>query len=646
MFTPPPLRKKPEGPKNFREFWQSLKDTFRRLLYIYQLVWDARPSVILLMALFSLFNGVLPVISTYISKMILDIFVQASGQEWQNWIGVVVGLLVASAVFSFCQNLVQSTNSLVSTLYNESLVFSIRLKIINKAKKVDLSCFYLPEFYSKLENANREAGGRPLQVLSNTFSIFSSLITTVSFIVMLCSVMPWAPPLLILVSVPGLLVSIRFRKKMVSYMRWHSKERRQMDYYNNLVTDKDLVKEVKLFSLADTFIGKFRAVFQKYYRGFRQLVFKDWFFNSLFNLLVAAVLLVIQIPLACRILQGTLQIGDFSLYSSAVNNIYYSVAHILALSMGIYEGTLFIDNMIAFMEQRPSVVPSLPEPLRVEKNKPHVIEFQHVSFCYPASEKKVLDDVSVTIASGETVVLVGLNGAGKTTFLKLLTRLYDPTEGRILLDGHDLKEYSVESLYSVFGIIFQDFGKFAFSVEENIAFGQIDKPIDSEAIRNAAESSSADGFIQKLRDGYQTPLMRIFEEDGAELSVGQWQKLAVSRAFYRDSDILILDEPTASLDAIAEQEIFDQFDRLRGNKTTIFVSHRLSSATIADQILVMEQGRIIERGDHKTLLAQAGKYAELFHVQAARYLSAEETAPQENSCNERPAESVQRKEKI
>ena len=229
-----------------------------------------------------------------------------------------------------------------------------------------------------------------------------------------------------------------------------------------------------------------------------------------------------------------------------------------------------------------------PAPAKVNHGSAHTIVFDHVSFCYPGSDRRVLDDVCVTIRPGETLVLVGLNGAGKTTLIKLLTRLYDPTEGRILLDGKDLREYDVEDLYKMFGIIFQDFGKYAVSVSENIAFGDVYQEANAQKIREAAEKSNADEYISKLPRGYDTALMRYFEPDGTELSIGQWQKLAIARAFYSQSDVLILDEPTASLDPMAEQEIFNQFDRLRADKTTIFVSHRLSSATVATKILVME----------------------------------------------------------
>ena len=249
---------------------------------------------------------------------------------------------------------------------------------------------------------------------------------------------------------------------------------------------------------------------------------------------------------------------------------------------------------------------------------------------------RVIKNVSFKIAPGETVVLVGLNGAGKTTLVKLITRLYDPTEGTILLDGHDIREYDVEELYSMYGIIFQDFGKYAVTVKENIAFGEIQKDINDEHIEYAAHASDSDAFIEKLPNGYDTPLMRIFEENGIELSIGQWQKLSIARAFYSDSDVLILDEPTASLDPMAEQDIFNRFDELRKDKTSIFVSHRLSSATTADKILVLEYGELIESGTHKELMAAKGKYYTLFSTQAKRYIESADEITGETPKPDRP----------
>lgn len=272
------------------------------------------------------------------------------------------------------------------------------------------------------------------------------------------------------------------------------------------------------------------------------------------------------------------------------------------------------------MNEKQRIVPAVAPARSVEHGKLHTIEFKNVTFRYPGSHKDVIKNVSFTIHPGETLALVGLNGAGKTTLIKLMTRLYDTTEGQILLDGVDIKEYELKSLYRTFGIIFQDFGRYAATVEENIRFGNIHSDATMDAVKHAAKQSTSSEYIESLPDGYNTPLMRFFEHTGTELSIGQWQKLAIARAFYADSDIMILDEPTASLDAIAEQNVFNQFDKLTHDKTTIFVSHRLSSATIADQIIVLENGRLIEKGNHQELMDMQGKYYDLFTTQSKRYL--------------------------
>jgi ABC-type multidrug transport system fused ATPase/permease subunit len=325
--------------------------------------------------------------------------------------------------------------------------------------------------------------------------------------------------------------------------------------------------------------------------------------------------------IANKVFHGDIMIGDYSLYTGALMSVSASVVGLIEHSAQIYEGTLFIDNLISFIDEKPTVVPSVSAPEKVAHGCPHTIEFENVSFAYPGKDKLVLKNINLKFRPGETVVLVGLNGAGKTTFIKLLTRLYDPTEGRILLDGKDLREYDTRDLYDMFGIIFQDFGKYAASVKENISFGDIrrERASDDE-IFAAAKQANAEDFIERMPQSYDTPLMRYFEQEGIEPSIGQWQKLAIARAFYSDSDILILDEPTASLDPIAEQEIFTQFDRLRQDKTTIFVSHRLSSATVASKIVVLEYGELVEEGTHHELMEKKGRYYELFSTQASRYL--------------------------
>ena len=333
--------------------------------------------------------------------------------------------------------------------------------------------------------------------------------------------------------------------------------------------------------------------------------------------------MVFYIMIAKQVFTGDIQIGDYTLYTGAIASVSGCISTLISATGSIYEGTLFIDNLIAFMNEKKTIVPELAQAEEVQHGVQHTIEFVDVSFRYPGTKRDVLKNISFTVRPGETMALVGLNGAGKTTLIKLLTRLYDPTAGKILLDGKDLRTYDVKSLYQTFGIIFQDFGKYALTVEENIRLGNIHRNAGMDVVKYAAQQSTAGEYIEKLPKGYDTPLMRIFEQDGLELSIGQWQKLSIARAFYADSDIMILDEPTASLDPMAEQEIFNQFDHLRNNKTTVFVSHRLSSATIADQILVIENGELIEKGSHKELMEQKGKYFDLFTTQSKRYVSGE-----------------------
>ena len=625
-------------PKNIREVPSYLRKLlsgfFSRLFYIFGLVWETGPWILFVMIFMAVFHGVMPVLGATITANIINSLVGAFGAitpgiPFSEQVSVmlsndacraIVMWLVLQFAFSFIRSIVNNLDTVLKRIYGELVVNHIKLKIMNKAKTVDLASFDTPEFYEKLENANREAGMRPIQILNATFNIFSTCISMVSFIVVLWAVSPFAPAIMAVLAIPSAIINFVYRKKNAEYIKKRSKDRRVMNYFSGLITSKDMVKEVKMYGLSDIFVGKYKHTFKRYFAGLKKLFISEGIWHITLTVLNAAASCALFVYIAIQVCNGSQQIGNYSLYVSALSNITSGIATLVSTTATIYEGTLFIDNMIAFMKSDKTVVPSLPEPRKIERHAPHHIKFEHVSFRYPGSDRDVISDVSLEIEKGDTVVLVGLNGAGKTTLIKLLTRLYDPTEGRILLDGHDIKEYSVEELYSIFGIIFQDFGKYAVSVSENIAFGDINRTPDEKNIRDAAERSNSDIFIDKLPKGYDTPLMRIFEEDGIELSIGQWQKLSIARAFYSDSDILILDEPTASLDPMAEQEVFNRFDELREDKTTVFVSHRLSSATTADKIFVLEYGKLIENGNHAELMAKKGRYYELFSTQAKRYI--------------------------
>ncbi|MBQ2306816.1 MAG: ABC transporter ATP-binding protein [Clostridia bacterium] len=611
-------------PKNIKDVPRFLKEVIgsfsKRMLYILKLVWEASPGILFLMAFMSVFNGVMPVVGSLIGKELLNRLAQAYGGQLTTF-RVIWTLLVFQFAYLLLNNLVNRLDATIIRISGELVTNHIKLKIMNKAKEVDLASFDSPEFYAKMENANREAGNRPIQVLRATFSIASAIISIVSFIIVLAAVGFLPVLLVIVVAIPSTIINFVYRRKNHNYVFRRSKDRRQMSYYSDVIVNKDMVKEIRMLDLADNFIDRYSQVFKRYFKGLKKLIVEEFLWNVGATLLSTAVNCVLFVLIARGVFEGKYEIGYFSLYTGALNSIASGIATLITTTASIYEGTLFINNMIAFMEEEPTVKPILDEPRSIERGIGHVIEFRDVSFHYPGIDRNVINHVDLTIHAGETIVIVGLNGAGKTTLIKLLTRLYDPTEGMILLDGHDIREYDLKELYDLFGIVFQDYGKYAVSVRDNIAFGEVNSEITDDRIAGAAAASNATDFINALPDKFNTPLMRYFEDNGIELSIGQWQKLAIARAFYSKSDILILDEPTASLDPMAEQEIFNQFDELRSEKTSIFVSHRLSSATTADRIIVLQDGRIVESGNHSQLMNRKGEYYTLFSTQAKRYLT-------------------------
>lgn len=617
--------KKPEGLKDVPRYIKELLSTFfSRLFYIFRLVWDTKKSLLFFMCFMAIFNGVMPVVGSLIGARILNRLAEVFAGAELAFSAITV-LLVLQFLYTFFNSAVTSLYSTVLSVSGELVTNHVKRMIMGKAREVDSVSFDSPDFYSRMENANREAGMRPLQIMRSSFSVLSTLITLFSYVAVLFAVNTWAPFVIVLVSIPSTIVNFTYRKKNVNYMFFRSRNRRQMDYYSSTLIDKDLVKEIRMFNLSDTFIDKYQASFDEYYEGLRKLQISECLYSLLASVLTSVVYCLLYILIARGVYDGVYSVGNFSLYTGAIHAIGSGVAAFISGTANIYEGTLFIENLQAFMNEKPSIVPTLAEPRHVIRHQDHTITFDHVSFRYPGATKNALNDLNITIRSGQTVNIVGYNGAGKTTLVKLLTRLYDPTEGTILLDGHDIREYDVAELYDMFGIIFQDYGKYAVSVKENIEFGDLgvrkalDPEKNMEAVKNAATLSGADAYIGGLANGYDTPLMRYFEATGAELSGGQWQKLAIARAFYADSDILILDEPTASLDPIAEAEIFRQFDQLRHGKTSIFISHRLSSATTADNIFVMENGRVMESGKHDELMKKGGLYCSFFTTQATPY---------------------------
>ncbi len=648
----------PGGPRNF-EYEKvakprSIKDVprflielfggfFGRLGYIFVLVWKSSPLILFTMIFVSIFDGIMPVVGSVISAELIN-ELQLVGEERKVlgtpvgvenasfWASAVLLLLIVLFSYRILNRVVTRVSNSIIRIAGEKVTNQVKVQIMEKAKTLDLASFDIPAFYEKLENANREAGHRPIQTLQATFSIISTVISLISYIAILATIpdMWWMPIGIIFISIPSAIVSFVYRRKNFQYMRWRSKDRRQMNYYSNLLVNKDLVKEIRIFDLSDNIIGRYNEVFKRYYKGLHKLIIEESVWLVAIAIVSAVVNCIFYAIIAFGVFVGRFMIGDYTLYTGALTSIGNGVTTFINTSASVYEGTLFIDNLVSFMKEKQTILPTATPPEKLSAGAPHTVVFENVSFAYPGTDRCVIKNISTTFRPGETVVLVGLNGAGKTTLIKLLTRLYDPTEGRILIDGRDIREYDTRELYDIFGIIFQDYGKYAVTAAENISFGDIHRPEDRERIYDCAQQANAEEYIEKLPEGYDTPLTRMFEKEGIELSGGQWQKLAIARAFYRDCDIMILDEPTAALDPMAEQEIFNQFDTLREGKTTIFVSHRLSSAVIATKILVLEYGELIEEGNHHELMAKRGKYYDLFTTQAKRYLEGGEDVDAED----------------
>lgn len=641
---PPPMRKndvpRVPPPKNIADVPRFLRELiggfFSRLGYIFALVWQTGPWILFVKSFIAIFQGVMPIVGAWLSKEILNRLqeiiaeqarenagVAVAFDKWtQNFIGsTVMYLLIFLFTYRILNNVIGRISTATTRIAGELVVRHVKTLIMTKAAKIDHASFDMPEFYEKLENANREAGHRPIEIISNFFAMISTIISFVGYLLILSRALPLAAAAILVVSFPSAIVNFIYRRKNWAYMRFRSRDRREMNYYSDVLVNKDLVKEIRLYDLSGAFIDAYQSVFKRYFAGLRRLIVHEGVWHVSISIVSSIVNCVCYGFVAYGVFNGRFMIGDYSYYTGALNQISTEVGNLINNSASIYEGTLFIDNLLVFLHEEQKIVPEGDEPLHVTRGIPHTIEFQNVSFHYPGTERDVIKNVNLTLRPGETAVLVGLNGAGKTTLIKLLTRLYDPTEGRILLDGEDLKRYDTAELYKMFGIIFQDFGRYAVTVADNIHFGDVHRTPVPEDIREAAVQANVDGYISRLPQQYDTPLMRIFDREGTELSGGQWQKLAIARAFYSTSDILILDEPTASLDAIAEQEIFNTFDQLRRDKTTIFVSHRLSSATVASKIVVLEYGEVVEEGTHAELMEKRGKYYELFSTQAKRYVS-------------------------
>ena len=580
-----------------------------------ELVWTTNRTLTITLALLTLVAGVLPAVIAFIGQLIIDAVVAAMTSDAPDT-RQVLSLILLEAIVVIFVAASQRGLSVSQSLLRALLGQRVNVMILEKALTLQLANFEDSEFYDKLTQARREASRRPLSLVNRTFGLVQNAISLTSYAVLLFAFSPWAVVILIGAGLPSFFAEAKFSGDAFRLFRWRSPETRMQMYLETVIAREDGVKEVKLFQLGPRLLQRYRDIFNKLFVEDRRLTLRRDGWGFVLGLLSTTAFYGAYAWIVITTINGQITLGAMTMYLVLFRQGQTAVTASLSAISGMYEDNLYLSNLYDYLGQpvpaRHGEAKHGPEPRRG-------IEFKNVSFTYPGSNGKALNKVTFQISPGQSLALVGENGSGKTTLIKLLTRLYDPTEGRIMLDGLDLQEWDVEALRQRIGVIFQDFGRYQFSVGENIGAGDVRYIDDAERWAKAAKTGMAAPFIEEMPDGYQTQLGRWFK-GGRELSGGQWQKIALSRAFMRsDADILVLDEPTAAMDASSEAAIFDHFRSESHNKMTILISHRFSTVRAADQIIVIHKGEILERGNHESLLAMNGQYAHLFKLQARAY---------------------------
>jgi len=596
-----------------------LKAPFVQARRTVALVWRSSRRGTAALAALTLVAAALPPSIAYVGKIIVDAVLAARAAGSAEvftphvvaWVAIEFGLVVA-------MSLTERTLSLVRQMVGARLGLDVNVLILQKAQTLRLQHFEDPEFYDKLTRARREASSRPLAVMQANFDVLRNALTLTAYIALLVVFSPLLVATLFLATIPAFVAEAKFSAAAFRLRNWRSPESRRLSYLESVLASDTHAKEVKLFGVGALLMARYRRLSEGFNRENNQLAVRRAFWGWTLSLLSTAAFYGCYGVIVMATVRGTLTLGDMTLYLVAFRQGQQAFQAILTAVGGMYENTLYMSNLFEFLGV-PVAEPIGTRTLMPETAPEQGLRFKGVGFQYPGSDKWALRGVDVFIPKGQSLALVGENGAGKTTFIKLLTRLYEPTEGAVFLDGKDIRNWDEAALRRRIGVIFQDFSRYQFTLRESVGLGSVEHLEDDARIERAVDRGGARNLVQRLANGLATQLGRWFE-GGVELSGGEWQKVALSRAFMREeADILVLDEPTAALDAEAEHAVFQRFRALADGRTTILVSHRFPTVRMADEILVLEKGRMIEHGTHQALLAASGRYAHLFTLQAQGY---------------------------
>jgi ATP-binding cassette subfamily B protein len=613
---------RPRANPSFRERFGALKN----LPPFLREIWATSRRLTLTSLGLRVIRALLPIVTLYVGKLIIDEAVRLVGagvrfdtlqQAWEGGqLTHLLTLLLVEFGLAILSDLLGRLVSYADATLSEMFTNATSIRLMEHAATLDLEDFEDPELQDKLDRARRQTMGR-MNLMSQLFGQAQDAITVVSFAVGLLVYAPWLIVLLAVALIPAFIGESHFNAMNYSLNFQWTPERRQLEYIRQMGASVETAKEVKIFNLNRFFIARFRELSQKFFVANRALARRRAFWGTLLAALGTLGYYVAYAYIAWRTVKGDFTIGDLTFLAGSFRRLRQLLESLLIGFSQVAGQALYLDDLYSFFEIEPEIA-SKPDALPVPRPIAQGFVFENVGFRYPDAEKWALRGLDFQLRDGEVLALVGENGAGKTTLVKLLARLYDPDEGRILLDGRDLRDYDLDDLRANIGVIFQDFVRYHLTAAENIGVGLVERMHDRTRIREAARRSMADELIERLPNGYDQLIGRRFKT-GVDLSGGQWQKIAIARAYMRDAQVMILDEPTAALDARAEYEVFKRFKELSEGRTAVLISHRFSSVRMADRILVLAEGRLEASGTHEQLLAQGGRYAELFELQASGY---------------------------
>jgi ATP-binding cassette subfamily B protein len=592
--------------------FKSLKESFVHTPRSLALAWKASPGLGLVISILTLCSALLPLGVAYAGKKIIDSVVERSVEEALRWVLFELGLIAF-------QSLIQRGLFLMRSVLGARLGTDVNIMILEKALQLDLTHFEDPKFYDMLSRARREASSRPVTMVTDSLQLLQNLMTLAAYAVLLFSFSVWAVAGLLLSALPATIAEMKFSNAAFRLRNWRSPDTRRLNYVEYVLANDEHVKEVKVYGLGPMLMSRYRDMAERFFREDTRMALSRSFWAFFLSLLAVAAFYACYFVMAKNAALGLMTLGNLTLYIVAFRQGQQAFQSCLTAIGSMYESNLYMSNLFEFLglpisHSQTHLSDSIPVELQTGLN------FENVGFHYPGSENWALRNINLAIPTGQSLALVGHNGAGKTTFIKLLCGLYQPTEGRILLDGKDLRAWKQDELLKRIGVVFQDFNHYQFTLGENVGVGSVDHIDETPRLYSSLAKAGAEHLHESYSKGLATPLGRWFQ-DGVELSGGQWQKIALARAFMREeADILILDEPTAALDAEAEQAIFERFRMLTKGRTTILISHRFPTVRTADRIVVIEGGKIVEEGSHETLVAKKGRYAHLFSLQAQGYL--------------------------